>query len=506
VRTSIRRFLLASCLSLVAAVVGTGGAAALSLPDQLQENSMLEQCVVQGAPLACPARAAQTFTVAQPGLLTDIGLLVGRTLATTTDIAIEIRAGGPTGMLLATSEPVAAADIPTTPDWVYFTLSVPVAVQPGNVLAIVIPAGPPVVPPQLVVLAWGRTGDAYAGGSALLDMGAIGWQSAVPAGDFAFVTYVQTPVARLAGPDRYATSAEISFWHYPVGQPVVYIATGTNFPDALAGAAAAGHDQAPLLLVNGASGSIHPWVAEELDLLEPGRIVVLGGAGAVSPAIVAQLQSYAPTSRISGTDRYSTAVAISQATYPTPAVETVYLATGTAFPDALAVAAVAGSDDAPLLLVPGPAPNLAGVPSVIAELTRLGPDRIVLIGGPGAVSPGIEAHIRSLFPAISVERISGADRYATAAAISAASFAGGGHPVVYAATGRNFPDALAGAALAGADGAPLLLVPGDKPDLSGQPAVGAELARLGPEQVVIFGGPGAVSDGIAGALAFYVTP
>jgi hypothetical protein len=95
-------------------------------------------------------------------------------------------------------------------------------------------------------------------------------------------------VTRLAGPDRYATAVEISKATFPNGNvPVVYIATGLNFPDALAGAPAAALGGGPLLLV--APDAIPSVVATELARLKPARIVVLGASGVVSPAVVAAL-------------------------------------------------------------------------------------------------------------------------------------------------------------------------------------------------------------------------
>ena len=61
------------------------------------------------------------------------------------------------------------------------------------------------------------------------------------------------PVDRLAGSNRYATAAEISQWAYPDGSDVVFVATGLDFPDAIAGGAAAAAEGGPLLLVTGTS-------------------------------------------------------------------------------------------------------------------------------------------------------------------------------------------------------------------------------------------------------------
>ena len=97
-----------------------------------------------------------------------------------------------------------------------------------------------------------------------------------------------------------------------------------------------------------------------------------------------------------------------------------------------------------------------------------------------------------------VTRLGGDDRYATAAAISAASFKPG-VPVAYVATGANFPDALAGAPVAGAVGGPILLVASDAIPA----ATATELARLKPASIVILGSSGVVSDTVASALGAY---
>ena len=80
-------------------------------------------------------------------------------------------------------------------------------------------------------------------------------------------------VTRLAGADRYATSVAISRLQDP-GVPVVYVAAGTNFPDGLSGAAAAGELGGPLLLT--LPGGLPASVAAELARLKPRRVVVLG--------------------------------------------------------------------------------------------------------------------------------------------------------------------------------------------------------------------------------------
>lgn len=302
-------------------------------------------------------------------------------------------------------------------------------------------------------------------------------------------------VSRLAGPDRYATSVAISKAKFGLGVPVVYIASGATFPDALAGAPAAAWQGGPVLLT--APSSLPSVVATELGRLKPGRIVVLGGTGAVSGLVATALGQYTAggVTRLSGRDRYATAVAVSQSQFPTPpstGVPVVYVASGRDFPDALSAAPVAGMHAGPLLLT-----DPAALPSVVdTELSRLRPSQIVILGGTGAVSSAVEAAL-SVHNWGGVSRVAGPDRYATAVDVSQSQFQPG-VPVAYVASGLDFPDALSGAPVA--VGSPLLLT--DRQTLPS--VVAGELARLQPVRIVVLGGTGAVSDPVAAALAQYL--
>src|SRR4029077_18815294 len=137
---------------------------------------------------------------------------------------------------------------------------------------------------------------------------------------------------------------------FEAGAPIAYVAVGTNFADALAGAAAAGHAGAPVLLV--APTSIPAPIATELSRLAPAAITVLGGPSVVASSVVTALGPYTTGAarRPAGADRYATAVVTSAATYPR--ADTVYLASGLNFPDALAGASLGGP---PPLIEPGAA-------------------------------------------------------------------------------------------------------------------------------------------------------
>jgi putative cell wall-binding protein len=259
-------------------------------------------------------------------------------------------------------------------------------------------------------------------------------------------------VVRYSGADRYATAAAISAAHFPGGAATVFVATGTNFPDALAGAARANITNLPLLLVN--SAEVPAATAAELTRLDPSLIIILGGTTAIPDAVKTTLEGYASTIRVFGADRYATAIAISQGYFPDGTAQAVLIATGLNFPDALAAGATADILNAPLLLVPG---NQTDLPQAVAdEIIRLGADTIVVVGGPAAVSAGIYDDLDNLQGGDTTTRVFGADRYATAIAISEYAFATA--ELAYIATGTNFPDALAGAAAS--LNSPILLVPG----------------------------------------------
>lgn len=294
-------------------------------------------------------------------------------------------------------------------------------------------------------------------------------------------------VSRLAGSDRYATAALISRASFGAGAPVAFVATGVNFPDALAGAAAAAYLRGPVLLT--APGALPAATAAELARLRPARIVVLGSTSVVSDAVARALSAYAPVSRVAGADRYATAAAVSRAVFPS-GVPVAYVATGANFPDALAGGAAAGRERGPVLLVSGSAIPAA----TAAELQRLRPARIVILGSTGAISDGVAAQLWGY--GAQVTRLAGSDRYATAVRVSQSGYGANVPATVYVATGANFPDGLSGGPIAGIAPGPLLLVPAN----ALPSAVASELQRLSPSRVVILGSSGVVSDAVARAI------
>ena len=298
-------------------------------------------------------------------------------------------------------------------------------------------------------------------------------------------------VNRHGGVDRYATAALVSARHFAPGVAVAYVATGANFPDALAGGPAAARVGAPILLVS--ATDVPAATRQELTRLRPGRIVVLGGPGVVADGVAAALDAYdtgGGVTRIGGADRYATASLVSRATF-TPGVGTAYVATGLAFPDALVGGAAAARAGSPVLLTkPASLPS-----STESELRRLAPGRIVVLGGTSAVSDTVVAQLRTIAASGTVQRLAGPDRYATAVAVSAASFPAG-VPSLFVATGQLFPDALVAVPAAARVGGALLLVPGSSVPAS----VRAEAVRVRPARLDLLGGMAAMNERVTFAL------
>jgi spore germination protein YaaH/putative cell wall-binding protein len=293
---------------------------------------------------------------------------------------------------------------------------------------------------------------------------------------------------RYGGADRYGTAAAVSA-AFPTGVPVVYIATGQNYPDALAAGPAAAKNGGPILLAE-RNRLTDPTILA-LQRLQPKWIVIIGGPNAISPAVEEALKAYTPgqVNRVNGVDRYDTAAGIAQSHFPS--ADVVYLATGENYPDALPGGNAAAIEDGPILLVTHDTMPAA----TLAQIERLKPDRVVALGGPGVIGDSVLDAAAQW--GATTTRLAGADRYATSVEISKSLWSSASS--VYIATGAFFPDGLAAAALAARDGAPLLLVKGGiVPDV-----VLNELRRLEPQRIVIIGGPAAVPDGTRDALLYY---
>jgi putative cell wall-binding protein len=90
-------------------------------------------------------------------------------------------------------------------------------------------------------------------------------------------------IVRLSGPDRYATAVAVSQRAFAGGASGPFLATGTSFPDALAGGPVAAELGAPLLLVQASCSPAS--VTAEIDRLGATKLVLLGGTAVLSDSL-----------------------------------------------------------------------------------------------------------------------------------------------------------------------------------------------------------------------------
>ena len=196
-----------------------------------------------------------------------------------------------------------------------------------------------------------------------------------------------------------------------------------------------------------------------------------------------------PAVRLAGSDRYGTAVATSEAEFPSGGAGAVVLARGDAYTDALVGAPLAAAKNAPLLLTTG-----TQLPDVTkAELQRVlaTGKTVYVLGGVSAVPASVATQLTAL--GYTVVRFAGATRYATAVAVADAL---GDPSTVLLATGQNFPDALAAGPAAVKVGGVVLLSAG-----SGLTTETSGYLNVHGTTVYAIGGPAAAADPAAVALS-----
>lgn len=208
-------------------------------------------------------------------------------------------------------------------------------------------------------------------------------------------------VTRVAGSDRYATSASVAkvvASREGAGfSRKVFLATGQNYPDALSCSPYAYSQKYPVLLTE--TGALPAAAAGALSTLGITNVTVAGGTGAVSAAVVDSVEAITgagSTYRIAGQDRYNTCVVMNDyATFNGWATRAfVGVASGQNYPDALTGGPSVGSRKGVMLLTQ--ADTLP--PSAAAWLAnaQLPPPQVhaaVLFGGSGAVSDTVWAQV-----------------------------------------------------------------------------------------------------------------
>ncbi|HET9187492.1 MAG TPA: cell wall-binding repeat-containing protein, partial [Acidothermaceae bacterium] len=205
----------------------------------------------------------------------------------------------------------------------------------------------------------------------------LGGSKAVPDSVVAQLSGLGYQVTRYAGADRYGTAVAVAD---ALGDPsTVLLATGANFPDALAAGPAASHVQGAVLLTDG--GRLPAATSAYLSA-HAGAVYAVGG-----PAAKADPSATA----VVGADRYATAADVAAQLFAGPSL--VGVATGTAFPDALSGGAQLARAGGPLLLA-----TPTGVPAATSGYlagVKTGLTAVHLFGGPNALTDNVTTQLKN---------------------------------------------------------------------------------------------------------------
>jgi putative cell wall-binding protein len=286
---------------------------------------------------------------------------------------------------------------------------------------------------------------------------------------------------RIAGDDRYGTMKKIVQATYNVSgddwynASVAVVASGENFPDALAANGLAGAlnngDGAPVILTK--KGSLSSQAKELLKNMRVQTVYIMGGTSAISAETEQQIKDLKiATVRVAGADRQATSVEafklIDGNWFKNHGTHSVIIATGANYADALSIAPFAYKTGTPVVLTKADGNLTDEAIKAIKDNDEIW--QVIVVGGTAVVSDSVFSALgtysgkyKDYYNKVYVPvRIAGADRYDTSAQIADWEInyaldpnsgywnrAGFSYAETFVATGENFPDALAGGQLAG---------------------------------------------------------
>ena len=303
-----------------------------------------------------------------------------------------------------------------------------------------------------------------------------------------------TMARRLNGATRYDTMAAIvEEASGLLSSNTAIIASGQNFPDALAASALAGTANAHVILTE--QGYLSAQAQTEITKRGIKNAYIMGGEAAVSANVENTLRGQGITvSRVSGPTRVDTSLAALKKSYEIGNRSSyVIIATGYNFADSLSVSPLSYAFNAPIVLTQQNGTLTQAALDAIASNQYI--TNAIIVGGAAAVNGAVEGQLNGI--GVTPQRIQGATRYETSKNIADFEVRNFNfdweRPIV--ATGTNFPDALAGAPLAGLNGSVMLLANNTNDATVTALASNKSVVRAGQFYYVL-GGTAAVSNNL----------
>lgn len=287
---------------------------------------------------------------------------------------------------------------------------------------------------------------------------------------------------RLAGTDRYETSAEIAKTGWKTSYYAILV-SGENFPDAIFAAPLASKYNAPILLTS--MNQLDEPTQNELVKLAVKNVIIVGGEGVISATVEQAIKNLGlDVSRIAGIDRYETSLKVAQTLGNS---NEAVIASGQDFPDVLSFAPIAAKQGIPILLTPQDS-----LSTQLKGFLNNSVRKTYILGDTQFVSDTVLNQLPS------PERLSGSNQYETNVQIINAFADFLDLSTCYIATGEDFPDALSGSVIASLTKSPVILV---KEPLDQVTSVFIQNNLPGIKKVIAFGGTGAVSDRLLYSIA-----
>lgn len=251
---------------------------------------------------------------------------------------------------------------------------------------------------------------------------------------------------RYSGIDRYETSVTSAKQAFPNGTKSVILASGEVYADALTASSLVSTFNAPIVLST--KNKLPNVVRDYIVKNNIDNLYIVGGPSTISEELQRELTTLSKNIfRISGVNRYATAIEVMDVVVSNNQVNDILLANGEIFADALAASSVAASRNIPIVLTNGEYLDN----NTVNYLSTRNIDNIYLVGGSRSV---ISTVVKPL-DFKDIDRLSGTTRVETSRAVAERFFQNSENVII--TDGNNYPDALSASSVARSDNAGILL-------------------------------------------------